>query len=381
MSSIATKKKKDCSGCNACAEACPKHCIEMIPDKKGFLYPKVDTSTCIDCGVCTKVCPFEDGNIHLKPPLTAYAAWNKDREQYLASSSGGAAQVFSSYIINQGGVVYGCTSDDMRIRHIRVDALSDLHKLQGSKYVQSDVRELFSKVKADLKANKPVLFIGTPCQVAGLKNYIKQIPEHLYLVDLICHGVPSQQMLNEHIAHVLNGRTAKQISFRKGEQFRFEITTQYGAAYFAEYHKDKYYRAFFNGISYRESCYRCPFARKERASDITIGDFWGLQNAASLPLNKEEGISVMLPLTEKGNKLISATKLEMHAYERNAQEAIDGNTQLQCPMKGTLSRRIFNALYPILPFDTAVMCSIIHCKIRTLFKICTNRITHGFVRR
>ena len=226
-----------------------------------------------------------------------------------------------------------------------------------------------------------MLFIGTPCQIAGLKNYIKQIPEHLYLVDLICHGVPSQQMLNEHIAHVLNGRTAKQISFRKGEQYRFEITTQCGAAYFAEYHKDKYYRAFFNGISYRESCYRCPFASKERASDITIGDFWGLQNVASLPLNKEEGISVMLPLTEKGNKLINATKLEMHTYERNAQEAIDGNTQLQCPMKGTLSRRIFNALYPMFPFDTAVMCSIIHCKIQTLFKICTNSITHGFVRR
>lgn len=308
MSSIATKKKKDCSGCNACAEACPKHCIEMIPDKKGFLYPKVDTSTCIDCGVCTKVCPFEDGNIHLYTPLTAYAAWNKDREQYLASSSGGAAQVFSSYIINQGGVVYGCTSDDMRIRHIRVDALSDLHKLQGSKYVQSDVRGLFSKVKADLKAGKPVLFIGTPCQIAGLKNYIKQIPEHLYLVDLICHGVPSQQMLNEHIAHVLNGRTAKQISFRKGELFRLEITPKCGAVYFAGSYEDKYYRAFYNGMSYRESCYRCPFARKERASDITIGDFWGLQNAASLPLNKEEGISVMLPLTEKGNKLINATQ-------------------------------------------------------------------------
>lgn len=381
MSSIATKKKKDCSGCNACAEACPKHCIEMIPDKKGFLYPKVNTATCIDCGVCTKVCPFENGNIHLNAPLTAYAAWNKDREQYLASSSGGAAQVFSSYIINQGGVVYGCTSYDMRIRHIRVDALSDLHKLQGSKYVQSDVRGLFSKVKDDLKAGKQVLFIGTPCQIAGLKNYIKQIPEHLYLVDLICHGVPSQQMLNEHIAHVLNGRTAKQISFRKGEQFRLEITPKCGAVYFAGSYEDKYYRAFYNGMSYRESCYRCPFARKERASDITIGDFWGLQNAASLPLNKEEGISVMLPLTEKGNKLINATKLEMHAYERNAQEAIDGNTQLQCPTKGTLSRRIFNALYPMLPFDTAVKVSIIHCRIKASLKNYIKYIIYGIIRR
>ena len=353
----------------------------MVPDKKGFLYPKVDATICNNCGICEKICPFENRTVKLNIPLTAYAACNKDREQHLASSSGGAAHVFSTHIIKQGGIVYGCTSDDMCIRHVRVDALSELPKLQGSKYVQSDVRGLFRQVKTDLKAGNPVLFIGTPCQVAGLKNYIKHIPEHLYLVDLICHGVPSQQMLKEHISHVLHGNSAKQLSFRNGSQFRMNIVSRHGADYSSEPHKDMYYRAFLNGIDYRESCYRCPFARRERISDITIGDFWGLQDAYFPPLNKADGISVILPSTEKGKNLINATKMEMQSYERSVQEAVDGNTQLRHPMERSFSHRIFNTLYPMLSFDVSVKCSILHCKIHTFVKICKNHITHGFIRR
>ena len=357
--SVADKSKADCSGCNACAEACPKHCIEMISDKKGFLYPKVDTAVCIDCGVCEKVCPFEEENRKLHAPLAAYAAWNKDREQYLASSSGGAAHVFSSHIIKQEGVVYACTSEGMRSRHIRVDSLQELSKLQGSKYVQSDVRRLFGQVKADLQAGKPVLFIGTPCQVAGLKNYIKRIPEHLYLVDLICHGVPSQQMLHEHIHHILNGRSAEQLSFRKGQLFRIELAARCGTVYSSEPHKDMYYRAFLKGISYRESCYCCPFARKERVSDVTIGDFWGLQDAASLPLDVSEGISVLLPTSEKGKSLIVAANADMQIYERSVEEAVEGNTQLYCPVHDGISARFLSMLYPCFPFDKAVRIAIV----------------------
>ena len=357
--SVADKSKADCSGCNACAEACPKHCIEMISDKKGFLYPKLDTAVCIDCGVCEKVCPFEEENRKLHAPHAAYAAWNKDREQYLASSSGGAAHVFSSHIIKQEGVVYACTSEGMRIRHIRVDSLQELSKLQGSKYVQSDVRRLFGQVKADLQAGKPVLFIGTPCQVAGLKNYIKRIPEHLYLVDLICHGVPSQQMLHEHIHHILNGRSAEQLSFRKGQLFRIELAARCGTVYSSEPHKDMYYRAFLKGISYRESCYCCPFARKERVSDVTIGDFWGLQDAASLPLDVSEGISVLLPTSEKGKSLIVAANADMQIYERSVEEAVEGNTQLYCPVHDGISARFLSMLYPCFPFDKAVRIAIV----------------------
>ena len=359
MISVAIKQKVNCSGCNACAEVCPKHCIEMVPDKKGFFYPKVDAVTCIDCGACEKVCPFQDGNIKLDTPLTAYAAWNKVREQYLASSSGGAAHVFSSHIIKRGGVVYGCTSEGMHIRHIHVDFLSKLSKLQGSKYVQSDVRGVFSLVKADLKAGKPVLFIGTPCEVAGLKKYIKRIPEDLYLVDLICHGVPSQQMLYEHINHILNGRSAERLSFRKGQSFHIELTDQYGTQYYSEPHRDMYYRAFLGGISYRESCYECPFARRERVSDITIGDFWGLQDAASLPLEISEGISVLLPSSEKGKSLIAAAKSDMWIYERSVEEAVEGNTQLYRPVHNGLSARLLSMLYPCFPFDKAVRIVIV----------------------
>lgn len=353
----------------------------MVADSKGFFYPKVDTTVCTDCGACENVCPFQDGNIKLDAPLTAYAAWNKDREQYLASSSGGAAHVFSSHIISRGGVVYGCTSEGMHIRHIRVDSLSELSKLQGSKYVQSDVRGLFCQVKSDLKAGKPVLFIGTPCQVAGLKNYIKRIPEHLYLVDLICHGVPSQQMLHEHINHILNGRSAERISFRKGQLYHIELTERCGIAYSAEPHKDMYYRAFLNGISYRESCYECPFARRERVSDITIGDFWGLQNSGELTSSPSDGISVTLANTGKGGMLIVSTSEHMNLYERNVREAVNGNPQLRHSMERTLSRWIFGKLYPVFPFDMSVKYSIIHCRVQTLLRICTNCITHGIRKR
>lgn len=359
MSSIATRKTKDCSGCNACAEACPKHCIKMTFDKKGFLYPKVDTADCIDCGTCENICPFEDGNIELNPPTIAYAAWNKEKETYLASSSGGAAYVFSSHVIKQGGVVYGCSSEGLLIRHIRVDSLPELPRLQGSYYVQSDVRGLFCQVKADLKSGKPVLFIGTPCQVAGLKNYLRQIPDSLYLVDLICHGVPSQQMLHDHISYVLNNSAVEHLSFRKGQMFRIEIFSKSGINYSSEPHKDMYYRAFLSGISYRGSCYHCPFARKERVSDITIGDFWGLQDSELLPLKISDGISVLLPSSEKGNNLIDAVKPNMHIYERSVKEAIEGNTQLNHPANYGWSARLLSILYPHLSFDKAVRMAII----------------------
>lgn len=372
--SVANREKADCCGCNACAEVCPKNCIEMIPDRKGFLYPQVNQAACIECGACEKACPFEKGNISLNVPFTAYAAWNKDREQYLASSSGGAAHVFSSHIIKQGGVVYGCSSEGIHIRHIRVEALSGLHKLQGSKYVQSDVRGLFNQVKNDLKAGKPVLFIGTPCQVAGLKNYIKRIPEHLYLVDLICHGVPSQQMLHEHITHMLGNCTAEHLSFRKGVIFHIEITSPCGTTYSSEPHKDMYYRAFLDGISYRKSSYHCPFARKERISDITIGDFWGIKDTASLPLEISDGISVLLPSSEKGKALIEAAKPNLSIYERSINEAVAGNSQLRSPVKYSLRVRIFNSLYPLISLEKAAYICVVDQKFRTLFKIINRKI-------
>lgn len=355
--SVSDKKKAKCCGCNACAEICPKHCIQMIEDAKGFLYPQVDSAICIECDACENVCPLNTSKLSLRTPLKAFAAWNKNHQEHLASSSGGAAYILSSYILDKGGVVYGCTSDGIDVRHIRVENHSDLSKLQGSKYVQSNVCGLFKDVKNDLKSGKSVLFIGTPCQVAGLKNYIKHIPEHLYLVDLICHGVPSKKMLHDHIKHIANRRVVQKISFRKGNDYRLSIQTvnfSYEVSLWETPYKDLYLKGFIEGMISRPSCYKCPFACPTRVSDITIGDFWGLKNAEILPEETRDGVSLLLPMTDKGLNLLQAVKSHFHIIERSVDEAVDGNTQLRHPSIQGRRSRLFNILYPILSFDMAM---------------------------
>ncbi len=349
----------------------------MKTDSKGFFYPKVNTDICIECGLCNKVCPFSIKNQIKQKPVTAYAAWSINRDIHLSSSSGGAAYIFSKYIIEKGGVVYGCCADGLDIKHIRVDKIEDLHKLQGSKYVQSDIRGVFSRVKTDLKNSVCVLFIGTPCQVAGLKNYIKHIPDNLYLIDLICHGVPSQQMLNENILHITQGKHINNISFREGTNFRLNVQGD-DLKYKSDCWKNLYYRGFFDSITYRTSCYKCPFARLERVSDITIGDFWGLRNVEKLPIETKDGVSLLLPSTEKGIQLINLVKEYFNLYERNIDEAVAGNTQLRHPSSHSWGYYVFNTLYPMISFDKSVYCSILDRKFISLIKLSWNKLQYGF---
>lgn len=367
---VGRKKRKECSGCNACAEVCPKHCIRMVEDAKGFLYPKINVDICINCGLCEKICPLSKGNIKTNEPVTAYAAWCKDVEEYKTSSSGGAAYIFSTYILNQNGVVYGCIAEGIQTKHIRIDSLSEIGRLKGSKYVQSNVCGLYRQVKYDLKKGIPVLFIGTPCQIAGLKNFIGSIPEHLYLIDLICHGVPSQKMFNDHIRHIFKDKTVKSVSFRNGAKFLLKLQTDDGE-YVKPFVKDLYYRAFFYGITYRESCYDCKFASIQRYSDLTIGDFWGLKNKDDMLVEPQNGISVLLPNTQKGLKLLDRVVDDFYIYERSVKEAVAGNTQLRHPYKRNFRSHLFNFLYSyFIPFDTAVLFSIVDQKALALFKRC-----------
>lgn len=365
--SVAYKRKKDCCGCNACAEICPKHCIYMVEDAKGFLYPQVDNSICIECGTCEKVCPIDTAKDLLMTPLKAFAAWNKNRKEHLSSSSGGAAYVLSSYILDAGGVVYGCTADGIYVRHIRIENKSELYKLQGSKYVQSDVRGLFKNVKDDLKNGKSVLFIGTPCQVAGLKNYIGRNVEHLYLVDLICHGVPSQKMLHDHIKHVAKEKEIQKIAFRKGNNYIFSVESSnfnYCVNLWETPYEDIYIKGFFDSLISRPSCYKCPFACPDRVSDITIGDFWGLHNREFLPKETQDGISVLLPMTDKGLNMIHLVESNMHILERSVDEAVNGNSQLRYPSIQGRRARLFSMLYPILQFDMALNLVVADHKIK-----------------
>lgn len=377
--SIAHRHRKDCCGCNACSEICPKHCIEMQEDRKGFFYPYVNSDSCIECGLCVKVCPFIRENNKYSDPITAYAAWNIERETYLNSSSGGVAFVFSKLILENNGVIYGCSSNGLDISHIRVDNVNDLYKLQGSKYVQSNVRGIFAQVKQDIKKAYPVLFIGTPCQVAGLKNYIKKVPENLFLIDIICHGVSSRKMLKEHIRNVLGKRHIERISFRNGTDYVLKIYSDEGLSYEAKYWKDLYYKAFIDGITYPSNCYHCPFACEKRISDITIGDFWGLKNINELDVNPNEGISLLLPCTDNGLKILEMAKNNLFLSERNVSEAVNGNPQLRFPTKNNRSI-FFNALYHFLPFDIAVLFSILDQKAKSFLKIICNKLKNTFVK-
>lgn len=362
--SVKGKKKNECCGCNACAEACPKQCIEMRADGKGFLYARVDASRCIECGLCERVCPFPPTDGMKQWPLTAYAAWSREPEIQQHSTSGGAAYLLGREIIRRGGTVYGCTADGLTVKHIRVDSAEDLQLLQGSKYVQSDTRGIYSQVQADLDSGKSVLFSGTPCQTAGLRRFVRRNAGRLYLVDLICHGVPSAKMLRDHLRPIIKGHNVERMTFRQRGELALRLYENGQEIYYGGEETDSYYSAFEKGMIFRPSCYSCGYASTERAGDITVGDFWGFKDREILPERARNGLSVVLPNTEKGQELLESIAPELNMLERTVNEAAGGNTQLRHPLQPGRAARIFQTVYPLLPFDTAIKISELPGKIR-----------------
>jgi F420H2-dehydrogenase, beta subunit len=359
--------KDICTGCGLCASICPKNSIKMVTiGKLGHLYPQIDQEKCVDCGLCKKKCPSLNTPIQTAP-ITAYAAIAKDNEEYHSSTSGGAASVFSRYIIEKGGVVYGCAvvedDDVVDIRHIRVDMIDELYRLKGSKYVQSRITEIIPLLKEDIKNGKEVLFVGTPCQCAAIKNLYNKTPDNLYLVDLICHGVPSLSLLKRHIRNVLPNKQINKLSFREGNEYKLSLNVNTESAYcksmLTDRFSDFYYDTFIDGVTFRESCYTCRYAKPYRCSDITIGDFWGLNKDAVQDFPEHsKGTSVLLPITDKGVDLIDATKTKLYIIERIVDEAVKGNHQLQHPINKGWRTKMFRYLAKSLRLETAYSISI-----------------------
>lgn len=331
---------KDCTGCGLCAARCPKQCIEMKPGFLGHLYPEIDQDKCINCKLCQKGCPSLQ-DIESSYPKKAFAAWSKDEEDYVTSTSGGAASVVSQYVISKGGVVYGCSVlPNIQIAHIRVDNLEALHLLKGSKYVQSQIKGIIPQLRKDVKDGFPVLFIGTPCQVAAIKQLYKTIPDNLYLVDIICHGTPSNKYLKDYIQKDLKIDAARvtNVKFRLPDAYSLCVFENDKILYksnnlWTHRYEDLYMDTFIDGCTSRYSCNTCHYAKPERISDITIGDFWGLGNEVSdkeIPEHKN-GVSCVLPITEKGMQLVEAIRHNLNIYERPVTEAINGNDQLRAP--------------------------------------------------
>ncbi|MCM1139934.1 MAG: Coenzyme F420 hydrogenase/dehydrogenase, beta subunit C-terminal domain [Muribaculum sp.] len=343
--------KKDCVGCNACMQRCPKKCITMHEDEQGFLYPRVDESLCINCGLCEKVCPVINQDDPQKP-LEVYAAKNLDDEIRMSSSSGGVFFALAKSVIDEGGVVFGARfNEKWEVVHDCADTLEGIKAFQTSKYVQSRVGDCFTRAEKYLMEGRKVLFTGTPCQLAGLRLFLcKDYGEQLLKVDVVCHGVPSPLVWREYLKYItarpkgalagkntdfqsLNGIPALAgISFRDKkfgwEKFGFAVRTsatkgsgensdlqsairqkpeEENYFFFEALDKNLFMQIFLKNLDLRPSCYACPAKCGKAHSDITLADFWGIRR--SYPdLYDPKGVSLLLCNTTYGEKTLG--KLE-----------------------------------------------------------------------
>lgn len=325
--------KENCCGCSACVQKCPKQCITLKEDNEGFLYPLVDKDKCIDCGLCEKVCPVLHQNESRKP-LKVYAAINKNEEIRRQSSSGGVFTLLAEKIINEGGVVFGARFDDSwEVMHDYTDTIEGLAAFRGSKYVQSRIEDNFQKAENFLKEGRKVLFSGTPCQIAGLKSYLRKDYGNLLAVDFICHGVPSpgvwRRYLKETIARQCEKKSVssdpisnenarvESISFRDKrsgwEKFSFALTlsatTRNGikntVSLCQVYHENLFMKGFLADLFLRPSCHHCPTKNIKSGSDITIADFWKIEDIIPDINSIDNGVSCLLLNTTNGINLFS----------------------------------------------------------------------------
>lgn len=332
-----------CSGCTACQTICPVNAIEMVMDEEGFKYPKIDSEKCIDCGACKKVCPnvkkSSENNI-----LKAYGVKHKKLEERKTSRSGAAFIAISDYILENGGIVYGCVlNKDFSVSHTRATNKEERDLFKGSKYVQSNFDGIIVDIKEDLKNGKTVLFGGTACQVAGIKSAIpNSLQENLYCCDLICHGVPSVKIYEEFLAYMerTQGKKIKKFIFRDKsfgwsahyETMIFEDDSKISTRYFTN--------LFMSHTILRPACYKCNYANQNRPADITVADFWGVDEVAP-EFYDEIGVSLVIINSEKGDKIFEIAKRDVDFVDCSIEDCIKHTYTLNQPTPESPARKEF----------------------------------------
>lgn len=318
-----------CNGCMACVEKCHRNAITIKDDLK-YYNALIDTKKCVDCGLCTKVCPRENDNDMSKPKWW-YQGW-ADSEIREHASSGGAASAIIRAFIKNGGYVASCLFDSGKFVFEVTNEMAVARKFAGSKYVKSNPEKIYGKIQSLLKANQKVLFIGLPCQVAAVNQFIKD-KTNLVTADLICHGTPSPYLLKkclQEYGHDIN--TLTDINFRIKSLYELNRDGKPIAAFHT---MDNYLIAFLHSYDYTENCYSCKFATLDRVSDITLGDSWGTELSGEV----KNGVSLILCQSEKGKELIESAGLNLLDVDIN--NAISHNEQLNKPSKCSKSRDQF----------------------------------------
>lgn len=342
----------ECCGCTACASICPHDAIIMKPDTMGFLYPEVDRAKCVECKLCEKVCAFNENYEYSEYPSfpLAYGARHKNMSEVETSRSGAAFIALSDVILRAGGVVYGVGYEKhFKVVHKRATTKEERNEFKGSKYVQSDLTNIFRLVRNDLKNGLMVMFSGTPCQTAGLASYIgnKKLKENLFLVDIVCHGVPSPYIWKDFVTYIekKTGDTVCWVNFRDKQEYgwsahkeTFIFVNEKG-----EKSKINFPFYFYRHIIFRHSCGKCYYTNIRRPSDITIADFWGWEKTNPDFNTEDKGVSLMLINTEKGCQLLELAKRDLDMFPARLEDCMQPN--MQHPTAPHPARMKFERLY------------------------------------
>ena len=352
--------KKKCCGCTACAEICPKNCIEMREDHEGFLYPHINVDRCINCGLCNRACP--ELNVREKTkPLKVWAAYTNDEEIRKNSSSGGVFYTLASQIIQEGGVVFGARyNEKWDVVFGKAETVNDLKPLMVSKYVQSNVGSAYIECRQLLKEGRHVLFTGTSCQIAGLRCFLAKDYEYLITADVVCHGVPSPRVWHMYLDEICNEikengirkKIIESISFRKKnpswDRFNFNVSfkgdnTRNRESGIDEYHMENIYmKGFVYNLTLRPSCYVCPFKSGRSDADLTIADYWGVKKFHP-ELYDDKGTSIIMANTKRGDDIIK--ELELKKVESTYSKVRYSNPAIVTPHKPHVNRALFFEKY------------------------------------
>ena len=326
--------RADCCGCYGCYNACPFGAITMAEDEEGFRYPRVDAERCRNCGKCERTCPVLNPIEREQESIPAtYAAINKDEAVRADSSSGGMFHLFAEQIFSEDGIVFGAGFDaDWEVCHQSVERVEDLGRLRVSKYLQSRIEMTFQQVVEHLRQGRKVLFAGTPCQCAALRRFVGKRDENLILVDFICHGVPSPKIWRKYLALRANKKEIQGISFRNKNLSweRFLLAISYGNAnkyLAADLNTDLYLQGFLQNLYLRPSCHNCHFCKKNRPSDITLADFWGVQEE-SPDMYDGKGTSLIFIQSQKGKALFQQVQDRARIKEQDFAKAIRHNPSM-----------------------------------------------------